>query len=104
MPKISDRLQMLDVAVNGTTRERDMLSSNFAQGFRVKRGVKWHTVTQDEVGRPDLIAFREYGSTALWWVIMKVSGIINPFELTSGTPVMIPSLLDFNDYYDRYHK
>lgn len=101
----SNRMRLLTVNVVNGTRERDMLSSNFVDGMMLKRSYGMHKITVDEVGRPDLVAWREYGSSDLWWLILKVNGIVDPIaEMKSGHLLIIPNLLDFSEYYDRYKK
>jgi len=38
------------------------------------------------------ISYRYYGDSKLWWVIMDVNKIFNPFELTIGQELIIPNL------------
>ena len=104
MPQQSNRISLMDINVIDDVRERDMFSTDFALGFRAKRGVRWRKIQSDEVGRPDLISFREYGNVGLWWLIMKINGIIDPFDLAPGTQLAIPNRMDYADYYRRYKK
>jgi nucleoid-associated protein YgaU len=42
--------------------------------------------------RIDLLAFRFYGDSILWWVIAKANGIrLLPFQLTPGKKIRIPA-------------
>ena len=38
------------------------------------------------------IAYKFYGDSKLWWVLRDVNNIFNPFELTIGHELIIPSL------------
>lgn len=49
-----------------------------------------HFVTQDERGAPDLISFREYGTSDLWWYIMAYNGIARWKEIVEGVSLKIP--------------
>lgn len=61
------------------------------QRFILRLKVKNRNVRNDEVGSPDLISFREYGSHKFWWLINFANGIIDPFtELTAGRNIVIP--------------
>lgn len=48
----------------------------------------------DESGKPDLLSYRLYGTTSLWWLILTYNGILKPSKLTVGTLVKYPSLQD----------
>lgn len=52
-----------------------------------------HTVTQEELGRIDLIAFQWLNDSTLWWAIAIVNNLANPFEdLATGMILKIPKL------------
>lgn len=51
-----------------------------------------HTVKPDERGAPDLIAFREYGTEDLWWVILAYNGIGSYTSITEGLILKVPDL------------
>lgn len=48
----------------------------------------------DTAGRPDLISYRIYSTTALWWIILTYNGLIRPSDLVEGTLLKYPSLQD----------
>lgn len=51
-----------------------------------------HLVTSIDVMRIDLIAYKWYGSSSLWWAICWVNEIENPFEIQPGTVLKIPKV------------
>lgn len=51
-----------------------------------------HQVELSEQGRLDLISYRYYNTTHLWWVIAKASDIYNPLEVKEGDILRIPTL------------
>jgi hypothetical protein len=53
-----------------------------------------HTVSQAERGAPDLIAYNEYGSDKLWWVILAYNGISSYKDVLQGLDIRIPALAD----------
>jgi hypothetical protein len=59
--------------------------------------VATHTVKDDEIVRPDLLAVQYYGTTAGLDIILKFNGISDPFSITPGQIVYIP--LDTIPYY-----
>ena len=41
--------------------------------------------------RPDLISNVWYGSTGLWWLVMVMNNLFDPFEeLDRGDPILLP--------------
>jgi hypothetical protein len=56
--------------------------------------VRSHLVTSDERGRPELIAYREYGSVKLWWVILVKNAMICPYDVVESMVLDIPSYSD----------
>jgi len=52
-----------------------------------------HTVEAGEVGRPDTISYKYYSTPELYWVILWVNGIADPFEaLFPGVVLRVPTL------------
>ena len=49
-----------------------------------------HTVNSDEVGRPDLISVKYYGSPDYVELILKWNNISNPFSIDTGDTLEIP--------------
>ena len=50
-----------------------------------------YRVSPGEEGRLDLIAYRFYSNPLLWWIIAEANGIINPFSISGGDVIRIPS-------------
>lgn len=51
-------------------------------------------VTDEYIARPDLISYDAYGDTMYSDIICKINGISNPFELNTGTLLIIPAYSD----------
>lgn len=50
-----------------------------------------YTVTDRDIGRIDLIAYKYYGDVSWWWVIATYNKIANPLtDLTIGTVLLLP--------------
>jgi len=82
-----------------TTIEESDLLTNSIDTFLFKRPSTFHTVTQEELLRPDLISFSEYGKISLWWIILKINDIQDPFnDLEAGQTLVIPNKLDIEEY------
>ena len=57
-----------------------------------------HVILPQEVGRPDIIAYKHYADVNLWWVICMVNDIKDPFlEMKSGDTVLIPDIALINE-------
>jgi len=52
-----------------------------------------HNVEGGEIGRPDIISYRHYKTPDLYWVILWINNILDPFEtLYPGMVLRIPTL------------
>ena len=52
-----------------------------------------------DVARPDLMAYRFYGSPAYYWIILRVNNIADPFEgMYPGMLLRIPTRTRLNLY------
>ena len=51
----------------------------------------FHTVTDADSRRIDLIAWKYYRDVSLWWVIAEFNNISNPLEIPAGTTLRIPA-------------
>jgi hypothetical protein len=52
-----------------------------------------YAVVETDLMRPDFIAWKTYGDVSLWWVIMHVNSIANPFtDLIVGEVLKIPKI------------
>lgn len=51
---------------------------------------KFHIVEHDEVGRLDIISYRFYNTSELWWAIATASNIYDPFSIKLGMRLRIP--------------
>jgi hypothetical protein len=53
---------------------------------------RFYNVEANDAGRPDLVAYKMYGDPALYWVILFINGILDPFEtLYPGMMLRIPT-------------
>lgn len=75
------------------------LSSIDLSNFKFREW-KYILVKSDEVGRPDLISKRVYGTSNYWWILLAlpqnaISDIWN--DLRVGIAIYCPSLYDMNN-------
>jgi hypothetical protein len=42
--------------------------------------LEWTIVKQNERARPDIISYRLYGTADLWWIVLWVNGISDPWN------------------------
>lgn len=53
----------------------------------------YHTVSEHEIGRLDLVAYDYYGDPLLWWVIADANQISDQFtEVQAGQVIFVPNL------------
>lgn len=60
---------------------------------------KMYIVEYGDVARPDLIAYKHYSDPNLYWVILMINNISDPFEgIFPGMMIRIPSLFRLGEY------
>lgn len=92
-----DRLTLIK-KVNGS--ERDLLYSRFDR-FRITRPTTTVQIYQNEIGRPDLLSYRVYGTPKLYWFLFYVNGMYDPFEdMKEDTVYIVPDILDYYDFIE----
>lgn len=50
-----------------------------------------YSVSQHERGRPDLIAYKQYGDPNYWWVILNFNALVSFKEIKEGITIRIPN-------------
>lgn len=58
--------------------------------FESQTEVYYHTVTEDETNRLDLIAYTELGDATYSWILAYLNNIEDGFTINSGQVLMIP--------------
>lgn len=97
-----DRTEFYKVITVEGVPERDFLYDNISK-FVMKRQVDYYRVTAEDIGRPDMISWKNYGTVQLWWLIMTVNQIYNPLlDLVVGQVLTIPNILDIQEFYTEY--
>jgi hypothetical protein len=60
---------------------------------------QFYVLEAEDVGRPDLIAYKFYKTPSLYWVILWVNNIIDPFEdMYPGMLLRLPSTVRLTEY------
>ncbi len=98
MKVTQNRLDLMDTVTIDDIVEKDPLTMNM-RDFTTVREILQHRVIQSEVPRPDLMAFLAYNSVGLWWFLLSVNGVIDPYSTPESTLLTVPSLLDYFDWY-----
>jgi len=58
-------------------------------------------ISEDLLGRLDLISFYLYDTSDFWWLIAQHNDLLNPMEdMYIGQVLMIPSQIDFYNIYN----
>lgn len=80
----------------------DYFGSSYVQLFQsIVKNFRSYTIKQRDT--LDMISFRFYGTTSLWWAIALAStNIIHPLVLTAGQTLKIPNKADIDSFVLRY--
>jgi len=74
--------------------EKDLLTNNVET-----RNMKYtiYRVTEFDIGRPDLLSRKLYGTQDYWWYLMKFNEVDDVWnDLYSGMLLKVPSIEDIN--------
>ncbi len=76
----------------------DPLTSDMLSSIR-KLPVSGEIVVRGETGRPDQLAFRAFGDTQFWWIIMLFNDLIDVNDVTEGRKFSLPSQSALDDLF-----
>ena len=92
MAGIYNRETLLPVNFVDGVKEFDLGSIDLRKLAR-ERVYNWTIVKPHEQCRPDLISYRIYGNQDLWWILMWINGISDPWhDLMPDTALKYPSM------------
>lgn len=86
-PSSNSRFWQTSVVTDGT-------STRYGTWVTPRYGIvdeSLYVITERDLNRPDLIAFRAYGTSDLWWSILYYNHIVDPFSLEVGDKLKIPA-------------
>jgi len=97
-----NRLKFYNTTVVDGTTELDFLDHSLSS-FELKYDPSYYMMEDVDSIRPDLISYKMYGSVEYWWIILLINNIEDPMtELTTGTVIKIPNILDIYEFNKRY--
>lgn len=97
-----DRTKFFKEVVVNNVKEVDFLY-NPLSSFEMRHDPSYYRTSLGDVGRPDLISYKNYGTVRYWWIICLVNQLENPLtDIEMGVILKIPSVLDIYDFYRRY--
>lgn len=80
----------------------DFLRGDFAN--RIRSLPVWKTYIVEDYYRPDLVSWKNYGTTKLWWMVLVYNGL-SISDLVPGTKVYLFSIGDLESLlYDMYQE
>lgn len=97
-----NRTDFYDITTIDDVQEYDYLQSNISK-FVTNYPVQYYRIETQDVGRPDLISYKIYGTVSYWWLILSLNSIEDPFnDMVVGTLLMIPDSMDVYDFYNKW--
>ena len=89
------------VIVNGIS-ELDLLH-NTLSSFEMRYRPQLYRVDVHDLGRPDLISYRTYGTPGYWWIVCLVNKISDPLtDIEEGDLLKLPNKLDIRHFFRKY--
>jgi len=93
-----DRTKFFVVEKVDGADELDFLHNSLSR-FEMKYPPSYYRVTDQDLMRPDMISYYNYGTVAYWWVICLVNGVHSPLtDLEVGQLLVIPHILDVYEF------
>ena len=93
---INDRLNYIKSFIG--SQETDPLDTRLVKPIYKLKTFSFRYITADENGRPELISYREYGTTELWWFLMEYNGLIHNLDVVAGVKLKIVPLPIITEY------
>jgi hypothetical protein len=60
---------------------------------------QFYALQLGDVGRPDLISYKFYGTPVFYWILLWINGILDPFEgMYPGMLLRIPTRFRLSEY------
>jgi len=97
-----DRSRFVDYS--DLIKDYDILQSDFVDSLKRLQSLGFVSITEPDENRLDIISFRLYGDTTMWWILAEFNGLLNPFELEVGSKIFYPSLGDIETIYFNIQK
>ena len=97
-----NRLKFYKTVTVNKTKELDFLYHNLSK-FVMTYEVAYYRVCLDDLMRPDMISYKNYGTVDYWWLICFINNIFDPFhDFEVGQMLKIPNILDVYTFYRKY--
>ena len=82
--------------------DADLVSNDFEK-YNFLYPMTYYRIKEDDVGRPDVISLKLYGTIDFWWLLMKFNRVDDVWnELYIGQVIKVPDVRDFTQYVNRY--
>jgi hypothetical protein len=97
-----NRTNFLETASASYGKEKVLTSNDFMK-YKFIYPMSYYRISNDDVGRPDIISLKLYKSIDFWWMLMKYNEVDDVWnELYPGLTLKVPDVRDFNMYANKY--
>ena len=80
--------------------ECDLLNNFFSQLFTITRPMRYYTIHDVDLYRPDILSYRLYQTVDYWWILLKYNNIDDIWnDMKIGSVISIPNVGDIEDFY-----
>ena len=94
-----DRTNFLAKSIAKDSEEWDFILNNWDL-FVIKRPLGFDSVKYEDMQRPDILSYRIYRDSSIWWILCKFNQIDDVWnDLYVGMDLLIPDIEDINDFY-----
>lgn len=93
-----NRQNFMPIVFGGDNLERDLVVSNWDL-FEINRSISFDNIKRIDVGRPDLLSLRIYGTMSYFWILAKVNNLDDLFnDMVVGMDIIVPDVGDIRDW------
>jgi len=97
-----DRTKFYNIATVNGINEIDHMWSTLSS-FKLTYESSYYRLCEEDIGAPDLISKKLYGSEKYWWIILLVNKIHDPYnDMEIGDIIQVPSVFDVYNFVRQY--
>lgn len=97
-----DRTDFYKIITVRGNPEYDYLQNSLSN-FVTNYPIAYYRVVQEDLGRLDLISYKQYQTVDYWWLVGYINDVENVWtDMVVGDLYKIPSVIDIYNFYKQY--
>ena len=80
--------------------EIDLVKNYFNDLFKINRPLRYYSIEDVDLQRPDLLSIKFYGKQDYWWIVAKYNQLDDWWnDIEVGQIISVPATADIEDFY-----